>query len=43
MKKSGEKTRRNKIYIKTKKIIFLEDGFINSYGEKQKIPLYLLR
>ena len=39
MKKSGEKTRRNKIYIKTKKIIFLEDGFINSFGEKQKIPL----
>ena len=40
MKKSGERVRNNSFYLKKNKIIFLEDGFINSFGlKKKKIPL----
>ena len=40
MKKSGEGIRNNISSIQNNKIIFLEDGFINSFGiKKKKLPL----
>ena len=40
MKKSGEGIRNNISNIQNNKIIFLEDGFINSFGiKKKKLPL----
>ena len=40
MKKSGERIRKNKLLLDRNKIIFIEDGFIHSYGNKKsKIPL----
>ena len=40
MKKSGNKIRKSLKYDKNKQIIFLEDGFISSFGaKKNRIPL----
>ena len=43
MKRSGKRFRDKKNSFKNSRIVYLEDGFIHSFGEKTKIPLSICK